>query len=104
MSGLGIRDADIANVLCVTPPTLRKHYAAELARGHAEATAKVAQSLFNMATNPDKPNVAAAIFWMKCRAGWREQDGGKKDEAAKAAEAVANGEFAAAPVPLRVVK
>ncbi len=36
-----------------------------------EATAKVAQSLFHTAT-VDK-NVAAAIFWMKARAGWREK-------------------------------
>ena len=36
-----------------------------------QATAKVAQSLFHMAT-VDK-NVAAAIFWMKARAGWREK-------------------------------
>jgi hypothetical protein len=31
----------------------------------------VAQSLFNMATQGN--NVAAAIFWMKARAGWREK-------------------------------
>ena len=32
---------------------------------------KVAQSLFQMATQGK--NVAAAIFWMKARAGWREK-------------------------------
>jgi hypothetical protein len=31
----------------------------------------VAQSLFRMAT--EGKNVAAAIFWMKARAGWREK-------------------------------
>ena len=36
-----------------------------------EANAKVAQSLFQMATQGK--NVAAAIFWMKARAGWREK-------------------------------
>ena len=36
-----------------------------------EATAKVAQSLYRMATEGN--NVAAAIFWMKARAGWREK-------------------------------
>lgn len=30
------------------------------------------QSLFNMATSGK--NVAAAIFWMKARAGWREKN------------------------------
>jgi len=43
----------------------------ELDRGGTEATAKVAQSLFRMATEGN--NVAAAIFWMKARAGWSEK-------------------------------
>ncbi len=51
--------------------TLRKHFRAELDRGTVEANAKVAQSLFQMATQGK--NVAAAIFWMKARAGWREK-------------------------------
>jgi hypothetical protein len=42
-----------------------------LDRGSIEATAKVAQTLFGMATSGQ--NVAAAIFWMKARAGWREK-------------------------------
>ena len=51
--------------------TLRKHFRRELDRGSIEATAKVAQTLFRMAT--EGGNVAAAIFWMKARAGWREK-------------------------------
>ena len=35
------------------------------------ANVKIAQSLFNMATTGG--SVAAAIFWMKARAGWREK-------------------------------
>lgn len=104
MSAMGIRVSDIATVIGVSVPTLRKYYRAELDRGHVEANAKVSQSLFRMATNVEKPNVAAAIFWLKCRAGWREQDGGKKEEAIKAAESVASGEYSTAPVPLRVVR
>jgi hypothetical protein len=61
----------IAVMLEIDPKTLRRHYRQELDRGSVEATAKVAQSLFQMAT-VDK-NVAAAIFWMKARAGWREK-------------------------------
>src|SRR5436305_1514743 len=61
----------IATLLDVDPKTLRRHYRQELDRGAAEATAKVAQSLFQMATV--EKNVAAAIFWMKARAGWREK-------------------------------
>ncbi len=71
MSGFGVPHEGIAILLEIDPKTLRKYFQAELDRGSVEATAKVAQSLFHMAT-VDK-NVAAAIFWMKARAGWREK-------------------------------
>ena len=71
MSGYGIPQEDIAILLDVDPKTLRKHFRRELSRGSVEATAKVAQTLFHMATV--EKNVGAAIFWMKARAGWREK-------------------------------
>ena len=71
MSGFGIPQEEIATFLDIDPKTLRKHFRVELDRGGTEATAKVAQSLFRMATEGN--NVAAAIFWMKARAGWREK-------------------------------
>ena len=71
MSGYGVPHDDIATLLEVDPKTLRKHFRRELDRGSIEATAKVAQTLFAMATSGQ--NVAAAIFWMKARAGWREK-------------------------------
>src|SRR4051794_13325687 len=71
MAGYGVPHEGIAVMLDIDPKTLRRHYRQELDRGSVEATAKVAQSLFQMAT-VDK-NVAAAIFWMKARAGWREK-------------------------------
>jgi hypothetical protein len=71
MSGYGVPHEGIAVMLDVDAKTLRWHYRQELDRGSVEATAKVAQSLFQMAT-VDK-SVAAAIFWMKARAGWREK-------------------------------
>jgi hypothetical protein len=71
MSGFGVPQPDIAIHVGVDPKTLRKHFREELDRGAIEATTKVAQSLFNMATQGN--NVAAAIFWMKARAGWREK-------------------------------
>ncbi len=71
MSGFGIPQEDIATLLELDPKTLRKHYRRELDRGSIEATAKVAQTLFQMATSGE--NTAAAIFWMKARAGWREK-------------------------------
>ena len=71
MSGFGIPQEDIATFLEIDSKTLRKHFRQELDRGSIEATTKVAQSLFRMAT--DGGSVAAAIFWMKARAGWREK-------------------------------
>jgi hypothetical protein len=71
MSGFGVPHDDIATHIGIDPKTLRKHFREELDRGSIEATTKVAQSLFNMATQGN--NVAAAIFWMKARAGWREK-------------------------------
>ena len=71
LAGFGIRQDDIAIHLGIDPKTLRRHFREELDRGVIEANAKVAQSLFHLAT-VDK-NVSAAIFWLKARAGWREK-------------------------------
>ncbi len=71
MAGFGVPHEGIAIMLEIDPKTLRKYFQSELDRGSVEATAKVAQSLFHMAT-VDK-NVAAAIFWMKVRGGWSEK-------------------------------
>lgn len=71
MSGFGIPQQDIASQIGVDAKTLRKHFREELDRGMTEANMRVAQSLFNMATTGG--SVAAAIFWMKARAGWREK-------------------------------
>ena len=71
MAGFGVPQEDIGTFLGIDAKTLRKHFRTELDRGMIEANVKVAQTLFTMAT-VDK-NVAAAIFWMKARAGWREK-------------------------------
>ena len=71
MAGYGVPQNDIATLLEIDAKTLRKHFRRELDRGAIEATAKVGQSLFRMAT--EGQSVAAAIFWMKARAGWREK-------------------------------
>lgn len=90
---VGTRDHDVAKVIGVSLPTLRKHCWAEMDVGHIEANANVARSLYAQATHKEKPNVTAAIFWLKCRAGWREDGGetGKKQQAAAAAETAAHG-------------
>jgi hypothetical protein len=71
MSGFGIPQEQIATHMEMDAKTLRKHFRQELDRGMVEANVKVAQSLFQLATSGK--NVAAAIFWMKARAGWREK-------------------------------
>lgn len=72
MAAFGVPQDAIAAHCSLDPKTLRKHFRMELDRGTVEANVKVAQSLFTMATAGN--NVAAAIFWMKARAGWREKN------------------------------
>lgn len=94
LAGLGVPDYEIAKVLQVSGPTMRKYFSHELEVGHIEANAKVAQSLFKQATDATKPNVSAAIFWLKCRAGWREDavaDIGKKEQVQQAAKTAHHG-------------
>jgi len=72
MAGIGLTHDQIAKVMLVSDETLRKYYANELETGAAKMSAAVAQNLYNIATSKDSGAVAAAIFWMKTRAGWRE--------------------------------
>jgi hypothetical protein len=112
MAGLGVTHEGISAVLGITPPTLRKYFRNELNIGQHEANAQVAASLFRQATHPTKPNTIASIFWLKCRAGWRDHDGGvvaqgKKEQQHEAATSVAEGpRFApgSAPPSLKLVK
>lgn len=67
----GVPQDMIATYVEMDPKTLRLHYRRELDVGNIEATAMVAQTLFNMATVGRVPS--AAIFWMKARAGWSEK-------------------------------
>ena len=70
MSAYGIPEAEIALVIGIDPKTLRKHYRDELDLAQTKANAQVAGFLFNSARNG---NVTAQIFWLKTRAGWKEQ-------------------------------
>ena len=72
MAGCGIPETDIAAVVEIAPKTLRKHFRTELASGHIKANAKVAESLYRRATGDGREAVAAAIFWLKTRAHWKE--------------------------------
>ena len=101
LAAMGVPNTDIAIVLQISAPTLRRHFRHELDTGSIEANAKVAQSLFKQATDPAKPSVVAAIFWLKVRAGWveggvdqrqlREEVPGKKEQANRAARVAEKG-------------
>jgi hypothetical protein len=76
MAGFGIPHDDIAKIIShprskhpIDPTTLRKYFRRELDTGHVKANAKVAKSLYEQATSG---NVTAAIWWTKCRMGWKE--------------------------------
>jgi hypothetical protein len=71
MTELGLTQANISGLLEIDRKTLRKHFRYELDTGAITANMKVAASLFQMATVDKVP--AAAIFWMKARAGWKEK-------------------------------
>jgi len=71
MAGYGVPHDDISLVVKCSPPTLRKWFRHELDVATIEANARVAQTLFQQATTPG--NIAATIFWLKARAGWREK-------------------------------
>jgi len=71
MAGYGVPHDDISLVVKCSPPTLRKWFRHELDVAGIEANARVAQTLFQQATTSG--NIAATIFWLKARAGWREK-------------------------------
>lgn len=100
MAGMGLRQEDIAAVVGLSEPTLRKYYADELAKGTVIANMQVAQSLFRAATDKEKPNITAMIFWLKARGGWVEpqsEELGKKEKRQAAAEKVSERFAASAP-------
>ncbi len=71
MAGLGVSRRQIAQYLRMDETALQLLLGDVLDQAEAEVNSKVAKALFTMATQ--KNNVAAAIFWMKARAGWKEK-------------------------------
>lgn len=109
MAGMGLTPAEIAVLQGVTVKTLRKHCRLELREASPKANAAVALALFKQATGTDgeKKNPVAAMFWLKCRAGWNDRPDtlkegleGKKAARQEAAHKVArSGRFAPAAPP-----
>lgn len=69
LSALGVPHEDIAKRLKISADTLVKYYQEELDEGRIDANAAIAGTLFSQAK---KGNTAAAIFWLKTRARWKE--------------------------------
>lgn len=69
LAAVGITHEDIARKLDISADTLVKYYFQELTDGRIDANAQVGKGLFEQAKNG---NTAAAIFWLKTRANWKE--------------------------------
>ena len=72
LSGYGLTQEQIASMLDISRNTLTKYYYEELQKGKAQANSKVAENLFKIATGNRNGSVTAAIFWLKCQAGWKD--------------------------------
>jgi hypothetical protein len=70
MAAYSIKQRDIALAMGLSPMTLRKHFATEIAVARIKANARVSETAFNLAISGKCP--AATVFWLKCQAGWRE--------------------------------
>jgi hypothetical protein len=70
LAAMGAKQIEIAKLIGIrSDKTLRRHFREELDRGALEANGKVAQMILKKAI---EGNIKAGIFWMKCRAHWRE--------------------------------
>ena len=72
MAAAGIGQAQIALVMDIGQPTLRRHFRRELDVGAIQAQVTVTTALFREATRRTKPSVRAMELWLRCRCGWRE--------------------------------
>lgn len=96
LAAFGVPQDAIAKTIGCTPPTMRKYFGDQLEVAATKANAKVAETLFKIATNPDHPKSAiCCMFWLKTRARWAEAapeaGPGKKETAATVAATAEKG-------------
>lgn len=72
LAAFGNKQDQIASLLKLSARTLRKHFREELDHGATDANSQIANALYKKAKDGD---TTAQIFWLKCRAGWRERNG-----------------------------
>ncbi|WP_245425069.1 RNA polymerase subunit sigma-70 [Sinorhizobium sp. M4_45] len=70
MAGAGVPQSEIAAVLAVTVPTLRKHYRHELQCGATVVEARLVGQLMRVASGSDGTALKAIMFTLQCRFGW----------------------------------
>lgn len=106
LAAFGLTNKQIGSVMNISGPTVSKHYEDELEQGKSVAIAQVARTLFKEATKNEKPNITAAIFYLKSQAGWNDRADslGKKEQMDLDAIQTASGKFATTPPPLKAVK
>jgi hypothetical protein len=83
LAATGTPQDDIAFLIGVDAKTLRKHYAKEIRAALVKANANIAGRLYNKAMAGDNTSM---LFWLKCRAKWKED--GKEGEDDEPPEAV----------------
>lgn len=72
LASVGTPQKMIAKVVGISQTTLCKYYQDVLDCAQAMKNYQVANCLFLNAT--EKMNVTAQLFWLKCRANWKEQE------------------------------
>lgn len=79
LAKMGLSEEQIATSLGISRSTLSRRkreddtFCTTLKAGKQEGITAVTNQLFNSATDPQKPNTSAAIFFLKNRAGWRDK-------------------------------
>ena len=68
--GLGLQQNNVARLMGISPKTLRRHYAHELATGVDKVNFDVARALYTRAASGK--DTVASIFMLKARAGWKD--------------------------------
>jgi transcriptional regulator with XRE-family HTH domain len=77
LASLGLTEQQIADSLGISRSTLSRRktddetFDTALRKGKAQATVKVTSALM---TEVEKGSLRAIIFYLKCRAGWREEE------------------------------